>query len=127
MPFLDVRVVQYACGLPSGDIVGGGENKHILRDAMRPLLPATVVTQRPKVGFPVPTLSWLADAGVRDWLGQLVHDSTFGADGLVDRVRFVPEFERAMKRGPTWHEARGIWQALNVDRWWSLFKPRTGR
>jgi asparagine synthase (glutamine-hydrolysing) len=121
MPFMDYRVVRYVFSLPAGDIVGGGENKHILRDAMRGSLPEDVVRQRPKIGFPVPTLTWLRDGKVRSWLGEVIHDPGFGAGGLIDSRRFATEFDRVMARGAQWHEAVDIWKVVSLDRWWRLF------
>ena len=58
VPFLDRRVAAVAARLPMDAKVAGGTTKHLLRQAVEPLLPAAVVT-RPKLGFPVPIGHWL--------------------------------------------------------------------
>ncbi len=58
-PFLDHRVVEWAQGLESGDLVRGREKKVLLREAYRTELPANVL-DRPKHGFGAPIDAWLA-------------------------------------------------------------------
>jgi len=59
VPFLDHEVVELACSIPQAVRTGGGESKHLLKQAMRGLLPANII-DRPKRGFGVPVREWLA-------------------------------------------------------------------
>jgi len=53
-PFLDLRMLELAAGLPAGDKIGfDSETKVLLRKAFRRWLPSTVAT-RAKMGFSVP-------------------------------------------------------------------------
>lgn len=63
VPFLDHHVVELACAIPQATRIGGGESKHVLKQAMRGLLPDSII-DRPKRGFGVPIREWL-DAGLR--------------------------------------------------------------
>jgi asparagine synthase (glutamine-hydrolysing) len=58
VPFLDPRVAAVAARLPMDAKIHAGTTKHLLRQAVAPLLPAAVAT-RPKLGFPVPIGHWL--------------------------------------------------------------------
>ncbi len=58
-PFLDHRILEWAQGLESGDLVRGREKKVLLREAYRAELPASVL-DRPKLGFGAPVDQWLA-------------------------------------------------------------------
>ena len=60
-PFLDYQMVAYVLSLPMRVKVAGGKTKHVLKEAVRPLLPAEVI-DRPKQGFRVPLPAWLASA-----------------------------------------------------------------
>jgi asparagine synthase (glutamine-hydrolysing) len=60
VPFLDRRVATVAARLPMDAKIAAGTTKHLLRQAVAPLLPAAVVA-RPKLGFPVPIGHWLRD------------------------------------------------------------------
>ena len=57
-PFLDYRVVEFGLSLPAKYKIGGGENKHILRDIARGLVPPMLI-DRPKMGFGIPRARWL--------------------------------------------------------------------
>ena len=58
VPFLDRRVAAVAARLPIDAKIAAGTTKHLLRQAVAPLLPAAVA-DRPKLGFPVPIGHWL--------------------------------------------------------------------
>jgi asparagine synthase (glutamine-hydrolysing) len=57
-PFLDYRVVEFGLSLPAKYKIGGGENKHILREIARSLVPRNLI-DRPKMGFGIPRAKWL--------------------------------------------------------------------
>lgn len=58
-PFLDHRLLEWAQGLPAGDLVRGSRKKILLRAAYRGQLPDQVL-DRPKHGFGAPLDRWLA-------------------------------------------------------------------
>src|SRR3954468_8659920 len=57
VPFLDHKLVEYAATLPDEWKLNGWTTKRILREAMKGLLPESILN-RPKMGFPVPFASW---------------------------------------------------------------------
>ena len=58
VPFLDTVVTNFAFSLPARHKVRGFEKKRLLRKAMEPLLPDSVVNGR-KRGFSIPAATWL--------------------------------------------------------------------
>ena len=56
-PFLDLRVVELAVGMPESLKFRGGRGKWILRQAFGELLPDEI-WDRPKMGFGVPLEHW---------------------------------------------------------------------
>ncbi|MGQ0834936.1 MAG: XrtA/PEP-CTERM system amidotransferase [Gammaproteobacteria bacterium] len=56
-PFLDYEFIAWASQLPSNVKLRGGVGKHILKEALRPLLPAEILF-RSKMGFAVPIDAW---------------------------------------------------------------------
>jgi len=58
-PFLDYRVIEFGLSLPARYKVGG-ENKHILREIARDLVPPRLI-DRPKMGFGIPRARWLRE------------------------------------------------------------------
>ncbi|TMD94912.1 MAG: asparagine synthase (glutamine-hydrolyzing) [Chloroflexi bacterium] len=57
-PFLDYEVAEFAARLPASMHLDGGVRKRVLRHAIRPLVPAEILT-RPKEGFSMPMKHWL--------------------------------------------------------------------
>ncbi len=56
-PFLDTALVEYACSLPDGLKIHGGEKKAILKRALSAELPRELL-YRPKMGFGIPLPQW---------------------------------------------------------------------
>jgi len=122
VPFLDHALVEFTAQLPDEWKLSGLTTKRILREAMKGLLPPSILN-RPKMGFPVPFASWTR--GV--W-------SEVARDVLLDR--------RARQRGIT--DARGleallrdhaagatdggdrIWSLLNLELWYRTFIDKQG-
>ena len=58
VPFLDHELVEFSARLPDEWKLSGLTTKRILREAMKGLLPESILT-RPKMGFPVPFSKWM--------------------------------------------------------------------
>ena len=58
VPFLDHKLVEFAAALPPRLKLRGFTTKWILREAVRSILPAEILS-RPKMGFPVPFGLWM--------------------------------------------------------------------
>ncbi|MGQ0656503.1 MAG: asparagine synthase (glutamine-hydrolyzing) [Chromatiales bacterium] len=56
-PFLDYRIVEFACRLPVEYKINGSVQKYLVRECFRSLLPPEVLT-RGKHGFAVPLAGW---------------------------------------------------------------------
>lgn len=67
VPFLDHPFVELAMRLPDDLRLWDGWNKRALREAMRGLIPDSVVNRRQKLGFPVSARGWLAG----EWFPRL--------------------------------------------------------
>jgi asparagine synthase (glutamine-hydrolysing) len=56
-PWLDYRIVEFACGLPPAWKLDGRVGKAIFKNVVRPLLPEKNVSRK-KMGFVVPLAEW---------------------------------------------------------------------
>jgi asparagine synthase (glutamine-hydrolysing) len=56
-PWLDYRIAELAARFPAAFKIAGRDRKHILKQAVRPLIPAETI-DRPKMGFSVPLAEW---------------------------------------------------------------------
>jgi len=84
VPFTDHRLVEFALALPTRQKLRGRETKHLLRTALRPLLPEQTL-RRSKLGLNPPLGRWL-----RGELAPLV-DRYLSPDAVRQRGWFRPE------------------------------------
>jgi asparagine synthase (glutamine-hydrolysing) len=117
VPFLDHRLVEFAAALPPRLKLRGFTTKWILREAVRALLPAEILS-RPKMGFPVPFALWMRGA----WSGvarDVLLDRRTRERGIVD-----PGAVGRLIDAHTTGAANGgdaIWTLMNLELWYRTF------
>ncbi|MGW7353377.1 asparagine synthetase B family protein [Streptomyces sp. NPDC054784] len=122
-PLFDRAVVDYAFRVPPRWKLRGTDEKWILKEAVRDLLPATVV-DRPKSGMRVPVQQWL-DGPLR----ELGHDLLLGPSARA-RGLFREDTVRAWLRGEgTLLPRQGgkLWLVLTLELWLRSFEDTGGR
>ena len=110
VPFLDHRFVEYAMGIPAAMKTAGGESKHILKRAVRGVIPDSII-DRPKQGFGAPVHEWFHQR-----LGGMMRDS-------IERfVRETELLDRAAVRAVL-DSGRGTeaWYLYNLSAWWERY------
>ena len=102
----------FASTLPDDWRMRGTHAKYLLKRAMAPLLPASIVSRR-KVGFSMPIQLWL-----RTTMSYMVGDLLLGADSVVgsllDRRQLaasIDEHRRGLSR------EKLLWMLLNLELW----------
>ncbi|MGH6949523.1 MAG: asparagine synthase-related protein, partial [Vitreimonas sp.] len=81
-PFLDFEFVEWAASLPSEAKLRRGEGKSVLKAALRPLLPASVL-YRAKMGFSVPIDVWFRGS-LRDHIAEVAAGARLADSGFFD-------------------------------------------
>lgn len=84
VPFLDLDLVDFVSHIPIRYKQSGREGKWVLKKAMEPYLPKSVI-YRPKSGFGVPLRRWMKE-DLRELLGDLL-----SVDSLNKRGLFSPK------------------------------------
>jgi asparagine synthase (glutamine-hydrolysing) len=111
-PFLDRELSNYAAGLPDRLKLKGAVGKHVLKEAVRGLVPDDLLTRR-KHGFGIPLGEWF-----RGDLRAMV------ADTLLDRPRIGRHLNLAIVRA-LWDEhlagwadrGHALWTLLVLELW----------
>ena len=110
VPFLDHKFVELALSIPEDVKTRNGELKHILKRAVRGVIPDELI-DRPKQGFGVPVYEWFFDR-LGDTARRELEDFCAQTD-FLDRdevIRLVDE-----QRGPE------VWYLLNFALWWKEY------
>jgi asparagine synthase (glutamine-hydrolysing) len=121
VPFLDRELAEFAAwDIPPSLKLKGffrATTKHILREAMRDVLPAEVLRQ-PKAGFAAPVDYWLAN-DLREMVDDLLSETNIRARGLFRPeavCRYVDEHRAGAE---DW--SMQIWQFLTLEHWMRIF------
>ena len=116
-PFLDHKLMEFMARVPANVKLRRGESKHLLKSALRGILPDEILARR-KMGFGVPMAAWL-----RSSLKEVLIDTVLSERALA-RGYFKPASLRAMVDV---HMAGGnryqsvLWGLLMLERWHQMF------
>ena len=111
-PFLDHNVVEFGLGLPHHLRHSKGQDKYLLRQLARKLVPAELI-DRPKMGFGVPKADWLRGP-LRSAARDLLLDQTARQRGWF----VTAEVERLLREhdeGDNHDEV--LWPLLMIENW----------
>jgi asparagine synthase (glutamine-hydrolysing) len=116
VPFLDHRFVERVVALPTRCKLQGWRTKAVLREAMRDLVPRSILRRR-KMGFPVPVSRWL-----RGPFSALIDDLVLSPRtlqrGLFRRealTRLAAEHRAGANHG------QRLWLLANLELWQRIF------
>lgn len=125
VPFVDLKVMEFAARIPVDQKLRGTGTKLILREASKGHI-APSLLDRPKQGFGTPIDMWLRRE-LKTLPDQLLSEAVLKERGLfrADYVRQLVERQRAGGRDTSQH----IWALLMLELWHRMFVDRdpTGR
>ena len=105
--------MELAATIPAGLKIRGREKKWILRQAMRPWLPADLL-DRPKQGFSVPLSGWLR-GDLRSWSREILLDREAIGRGYF-RPRAVEALLDRHAAGAD-ADAERVWALVMLELW----------
>jgi asparagine synthase (glutamine-hydrolysing) len=113
-PFLDHRLVELVANIPGRLKIKGGRVKHILKEAVRDLLPEGLV-DRPKEGFVMPLNDWMAEK-LKGYVTDMLSAKRLARHGLLEPAA-VAEMLSRFYAGETQLASR-IWNLASFQMWW---------
>ena len=116
-PFLDYRLMEFAAQLPGSMKIRQGRSKHILKEAVRDLLPDDIIN-RPKEGFVLPVDKWLRNA-LQPTLQATLTPERLALHGLL-RPETVQQLMEEHVEGRANHGPR-LWNLLMFQKWWERY------
>lgn len=113
MPFMDYELAAFVSQLPDEWRVRGRTTKYILRQAMKRLLPTSIL-ERPKVGLRVPVNEWF-QTGMKDYL----HDHLLGSDSLTREYFHHDVLQKKLTEHATGQQnhEKLLWSLLSLEVW----------
>jgi asparagine synthase (glutamine-hydrolysing) len=116
VPFLDNEIAELALRIPAR-VKYGERGKDVLREAVAPLLPASLV-DKPKQGFSPPDRSWYRGE-TRGYIESILRDARTESRGLI-RPEYVHVVLDEHFAGRVNHRLL-IWSLLSFEWWNRLF------
>jgi asparagine synthase (glutamine-hydrolysing) len=110
VPFLDHKFVELAMSIPERVVTRGNESKHILKKAVRGLIPDEIIDRR-KQGFGVPIQEW--------FLGKSGEFARRELSDFCDKTDFLDR--SAVMKLIQSGRGRDAWFLLNFALWWKEF------
>jgi asparagine synthase (glutamine-hydrolysing) len=113
VPLLDHRIVEIMARVPAAMKFPGFRQKHLLRRVASPVVPASIVDRRDKMGFPTPLSIWLQE----DRGDPRLEDALSGS--ALRRAGMLTGEPRPQTAGESW-------ALLSLEMWMRTFVERSG-
>jgi asparagine synthase (glutamine-hydrolysing) len=122
VPFLNQQFAEFAMRLPEKMKVNGERRKYLLKRAMAPTLPKSIL-ERPKKGFSIPMDLWLWEKG--EWR-EMIYDTIFSRS-TREREQFdmkaLERFQHEHERLERCHGYK-LWAVYVFEMWQRNFLDR---
>ncbi len=119
VPFLDLALASYGAGLPSSMKVRGSQKKYLLRQALRGIVPDSVL-DGPKTGFGVPYGAWLRGVA-GDLLVAALAEPAVRRLNLFDETEILRRLEEHRRGNRDY--AFMLWKMLQLAMWIAEYQP----
>jgi asparagine synthase (glutamine-hydrolysing) len=123
LPFLAYPLVEFALSLPSSLKIRGLKTKYLLKKAVTPHLPESII-KRPKKGFGIPVAKWLR-SDFKPLVDELLSDSYIRHQQLFDYA-YVSELLQQHMSGAA-DRRKELWTLFMFQMWWRKFFDARGK
>ena len=116
VPLLDHPLVEIAASIPADIKFRNGDLKHLLKKALQPYLPNSILQRKDKMGFPVPLNDWLAKRGpAREFVLDVFSSRAARERPLFNNEQVIKQISMENRFGRT------TWGMLSLELWQRLF------
>jgi len=119
VPLLSRDVAHFAMGLSPQAQLRDGWTKAVLRDAVRGIIPDTIVNRTDKIGFAAPTLRWM-QGGLRTWWRDALSHAAVSRRGWA-RPAAVERLSSRIESGNP-GAALIMWRLAIAHEWASMLR-----
>jgi asparagine synthase (glutamine-hydrolysing) len=116
----DIELVEYVFSIPAVYKIRQGWSKHLLREAMKDILPEEIRTRKDKLGFATPQQNWLQQLQqpIRSKIQELLPLDTLG---MVDHENLLKNWDLIFSKPSLWKVQDMAWRYLNYLIWIKTF------
>lgn len=119
VPYLDYRLVENMLAMPGNLIIEKGFTKHILREALKGVLPESIRLRTDKIGFSTPEDDWFRTPVFKKYIEALINSKSFRSRGYFDLKKVKITYQKHLdKKG---NYARDIWKWIHLENWHRQF------
>ncbi len=119
VPFLDHRLVEATLSSPSRQKLYKGETKHILREALKDILPTKIINRKDKKGFSNPREKWFRTEFFKVYILELINSDSFKNRGYfnseIANIQYRKHLEGKVDI------SKEIWKWINLELWFRKF------
>lgn len=119
VPFLDYRLVEKTLSVHSDMIINKGTTKHLLREAMKGILPEEIRNRKDKIGFMTPEEEWFRTDKFKKYITDTINSSSFKNRGYFDSPEVKKRYEKHLN-GEI-NISKEIWKWINLEMWFKEF------
>jgi asparagine synthase (glutamine-hydrolysing) len=122
-PLLDYRLMEFAFSLPAHEKIRNGTGKYILKRAMEPRLPRSIM-YRKKHGYNAPMDQWFK-GDLKDVLGSLIEEREHSLYDNGYAEKLLADFQRTGSNYKmNFWNAQKLWSLLVFEVWYRIFIER---
>lgn len=118
VPFLDFRVAEYLASLPLDQKIRNGVTKHVLRQAIRGLVPESIRCRMDKMGFVTPEEVWMRE-DLRLLIEEILSSDSFGARPYWNADQVGRSYRVYVDRQASYSPE--IWRIVCTELWLRIF------
>ncbi len=116
VPFLNANLAEYVLSLPEEYLIShDGISKYIFKEAMKEIVPESIINRNDKIGFEPPEKKWL-------------HSNLEKASNILKKTKKIPFFDpeiasnlmTEMGQNSMSFDSRFIWRVINYTIWYEL-------
>jgi asparagine synthase (glutamine-hydrolysing) len=114
VPFLTIPIVDFLLSLPENYLISDeGVTKHIFREAMRGIVPDSILDRKDKIGFATPEKIWLSSKReiIKTWINQLTEIPFINKKILLKELEIILKEKKIDGR---------LWRWINYLHWYKL-------
>jgi len=113
-PYLDKRIIEFAAQIPPAVKISGLNEKHILKETFKNILPEKVV-YRPKQPYRAPIYKSLLDKNAPELLKEMLSDSYLNKTGLFNPQKVEKLISKGKKSRLTEKEEMTLMAVLSTQ------------